>query len=277
MRLYGVDFTSAPRPRKPIVTACGRLQGRALHIEAVERYVTLADWADSLKRPGPWVMGCDFPFGLPRNFIDAVGWPQEWNDCVQHVAGLPKTEFEATIAAFRAQRPPGKKHPLRIPDQRVGACSPLMLHGVPVAKMFHVAAPCLLEASLHIVPCRPRPEDRVVIEVYPGAVARHLIGKAPYKGGSTAQALQRYEHRAALMQALQQTPPIARYGVQCRFSPALGAAMLADYSGDILDAVLCLLPTAWAASRLDGSYGVPSDADPLEVWLVDPATLRNPG
>ena len=42
--------------------------------------------------------------------------------------------------------------------------------------------------------------------------------------------------------------------------------LLADGSGDALDAVLCLVQAAWAAMR-DG-HAVPASVDPLEGWIV---------
>ena len=66
--LYGVDFTSAPRRAKPITVARGCLDagGSVFRLEDVE---SIGDWSAFeafLARPGPWVGGFDFPFGLPR-------------------------------------------------------------------------------------------------------------------------------------------------------------------------------------------------------------------
>jgi hypothetical protein len=43
-------------------------------------------------------------------------------------------------------------------------------------------------------------------------------------------------------------------------------ALVADASGDRLDAVLCLLQAAWARTQPD--YGRPAEADMLEGWIV---------
>ena len=43
-------------------------------------------------------------------------------------------------------------------------------------------------------------------------------------------------------------------------------ALVADASGDTLDAVLCLLQAGWAASR--PGWGLPAQVDPLEGWIL---------
>jgi len=43
--------------------------------------------------------------------------------------------------------------------------------------------------------------------------------------------------------------------------------LLADGSGDALDAVLCMVQAAWAHLQPEGTYGLPN-FDPLEGWIV---------
>src|SRR5690606_983805 len=69
--LHGVDFTSAPSRRKPIVVASGRPHANGLRLERIERIVDLAGFEAFLARPGPWLGVFDLPFGLPRPFIEA--------------------------------------------------------------------------------------------------------------------------------------------------------------------------------------------------------------
>ena len=75
MRIVGVDFTSAPTRVKPIVAAECLADEAALE---VERLLEFADWPAYehwLGEGGPWIGGFDFPFGLPRRFVRAEGWP----------------------------------------------------------------------------------------------------------------------------------------------------------------------------------------------------------
>ena len=75
MRIYGVDFTCAPRRAKPITAAVGRLKAKALDIERVERLQSFKEFEALLARPGPWIGGFDFPFSLPREVVRDLGWP----------------------------------------------------------------------------------------------------------------------------------------------------------------------------------------------------------
>ena len=76
MRLIGCDFTSAPRPRKPIVVALGRLVGDRVELEAFERFTALDAFGRWLKGVpegmSGWVGGFDLPFGLPRELVEDV-------------------------------------------------------------------------------------------------------------------------------------------------------------------------------------------------------------
>ena len=64
MRIYGVDFTCAPRAAKPITAGVALLKGSVLQLERVERLPTFAQFEALLARPGPWIGGFDFPFSL---------------------------------------------------------------------------------------------------------------------------------------------------------------------------------------------------------------------
>jgi hypothetical protein len=57
-------------------------------------------------------------------------------------------------------------------------------------------------------------------------------------------------------------------------TPAWSRRLLADGSGDLLDAVICGLQAGHAAAL--PAYGLPTDLDPLEGWIasVPPVPLR---
>lgn len=82
MKVIGVDFTSAPRRAKPIVVAHGMATGKRLRIDALESLVDFDAFEQVLDRPGPWVGGFDFPFGLPRELVADLLWPREWTAIV---------------------------------------------------------------------------------------------------------------------------------------------------------------------------------------------------
>ncbi|HEX7384671.1 MAG TPA: DUF429 domain-containing protein, partial [Burkholderiaceae bacterium] len=66
MRVLGVDFTSAPRRAKPITVAHGELRAGTLRLARLEGLESFEAFEAFLRRPGPWIGGFDFPFGLPR-------------------------------------------------------------------------------------------------------------------------------------------------------------------------------------------------------------------
>ena len=77
-RLLGVDFTSAPSRRKPITVAHGRLSGagarQVLRLERVDTCDRFDAWERVLAEPGPWLGAFDFPFGLPREFVQDLSF-----------------------------------------------------------------------------------------------------------------------------------------------------------------------------------------------------------
>jgi hypothetical protein len=48
--------------------------------------------------------------------------------------------------------------------------------------------------------------------------------------------------------------------------------LVADESGDQLDAVLCAIQAGWASRQ--PNFGIPPNADCVEGWIVDPAVLE---
>jgi len=54
--------------------------------------------------------------------------------------------------------------------------------------------------------------------------------------------------------------------VRLRLTHAQRDDLVADASGDRLDAVLCLVQAAWASAT--PGHGLPSHIDPLEGWIV---------
>jgi hypothetical protein len=101
-------------------------------------------------------------------------------------------------------------------------------------------------------------------------VARRWIGKRPYKSDSPArQTPAQCDARRDLLAGLRERCDDL-YGVVLDLPGDLAETLLNDGSGDRLDALLCAVQAAWASGQ--AGYGVPPDADPLEGWIVDPAT-----
>ncbi|CRI64710.1 conserved hypothetical protein [Thiocapsa sp. KS1] len=75
MKIYGIDFTSRPSPRKPITCLECCLDGLRLVAGELTEWRDFEGFEATLQRPGPWIAGIDFPFGQSRTFIRNIGWP----------------------------------------------------------------------------------------------------------------------------------------------------------------------------------------------------------
>lgn len=268
--LLGCDFSSSPSRRKPVVLALGRLAGGRVQLERIETLETLAAfsaWLGASREP--WVGGFDLPFGLPRELVQALGWPLEWRACLRHYAALSREEIRGAFAAFCAARPVGGKFAHRATDGPAGASPSMKWVNPPVAFMLHAGLPRLLEAGAHLPGLQPGDRARVALEAYPGLLAREVLGRRSYKSDDRGrQTPERLIARKDLITALEHGQ--TRLGLRLKLSHAQRDALADDASGDRLDAVLCLLQAAWAQQRHaagDPRYGLP-EFDPLEGWIV---------
>jgi hypothetical protein len=261
----GVDFTSRPTRRKPITVALGRLQHGVVRLERLEAHFSFEQFAGWLATPGPWTAAIDMPFGLPRELVATLGWPTEWLPLMRHYTSLHRAEIRERFAAFCAARPAGAKFAHRACDAPAGSSPSMKWVNPPVAYMLHAGVPLLIAAGVHLPAVHAGDPSRVALEGYPGLLARELIGKRSYKSDEPAkQTAERLIARKDLLDALEQGR--SRLGLRLRASHAQRDDLVADASGDRLDAVLCMLQAAWAASR--PGHGVPPDVDPLEGWIT---------
>ncbi len=274
--LLGCDFSSSPSPRKPIVLALGHVAQGRVQLRELVRLHTLKAFADWLKQPLAWVGGFDLPFGLPRELVQTLGWPTEWQACMQHYAALSRAEIRDTFKAFCDARPVGGKFAHRATDLPAGSSPSMKWVNPPVAYMLHAGVPLLMQAGVYLprlqVPVPSRGQNaglRIALEAYPGLLARELIGNTSYKSDDKArQTPERLIARKQLLQALElgQT----RLGLRLKLTHAQHDSLVDDASGDSLDAVLCMVQAAWAHTQHaagDAHYGLPV-CDPLEGWIV---------
>ena len=275
MRVLGLDFTSAPSPRKPITCAIGKLDSTTLFIENTVTLPTFADFEAFLQQEGPWIAAFDFPFGQPRKLFTNLKWPQTWEGYVQYCATLGKTAFEETLTHYQASRPPGDKQHTRITDKLAGARSPMMLHRVPVGKMFFQGAPRLLHSGVSILPCRPNEANRVAVEGYPALVAQRWIGKSGYKSDERKkQSVEQQAARQRIVDAICSDELRTAYTIDLTLSQTLASRLVREPMGDELDAVLCAIQAAWAYTQREWNYGIPLICDSTEGWIVDPSMLE---
>ena len=265
MPVIGVDFTSAPPRAKPIAAARAELRAGGLRVLALEPLYDFAAFEALLERPGPWIGGFDFPFGLPAELVRDLGWPRDWKPLVRHCAGLTRAELRVTLDAYRATRPVGSKYAHRATDGPAGSSSPMKLVNPPVALMFHEGAPRLAAAGVHIPGLAAGDRTRVALEAYPGLLAR-AVTRASYKSDTRAlQTPARRAARRAIVAALERGEHPLELRVAFSES-SIKRRLIEDASGDSLDAVLCAVQAAWAAAR--PNWGLPRRVPRGEGWIA---------
>ncbi|MBO9649074.1 MAG: DUF429 domain-containing protein [Variovorax sp.] len=272
MRLIGCDFSSAPTSRKPIVVAVGTSGDGRVELQGFECFASLDGWTRWLAETPQWVGAFDFPFGLPRELVVALGWPAQWRLLIEHYAAIDRSQIRETFAAFCAARPVGGKFAHRATDRPAGSSPSMKWINPPVAFMLHAGVPRLIAAgaSLPGLHLGPHGDSRIALEGYPGLLARELIGRRSYKSDQAAgQTAERRLARDDLLAALERGA--SRLELRLAVSDDLRERLLADAKGDHVDAALCLVQAAWAAERRTSEgpgYGLPSAIDPLEGWIV---------
>lgn len=265
--LLGCDFSSSPTRQKQIVLALGALQNRRVQLSKLERLPSLDAFADWLRQPGEWLGAFDFPFGLPRELVQALSWPLDWEACIRHYASLSRDDICARFAAFCAARPVGGKFAHRATDVPAGSSPSMKWVNPPVAFMLHAGVPRLLAAGAHLPGLHAGDLRRVALEGYPGLLAREVLGARSYKSDARVrQTPERLIARKDLLTALEHGQ--TRLGLRLKLTHAQRDALVDDGRGDALDAVLCLMQAAWAWQQGAPHYGLPAAVDPLEGWIV---------
>ena len=275
MRIYGIDFTSAPNYKKPITCAVCELQENNLKVQNCLNLVSFGDFEAFLRSNGPWLAALDFPFGQPCSLISHFNWPEKWEDYVQIIASMGKKEFGETLKRYTEGRAIGDKLHLRTTDVRAGARSPMMLYRVPVAKMFFEGATRLLDTNVSIFPCHPREDSRIVVEGYPALIARRLIGKQSYKSDEREkQTSIREMARREIVNGLRSSEIEKWYGLRVQLSDEMSESLVEDPKGDELDAVLCSVQGGWAWLQRVDKCQVLEAYKSIEGWIMDPLVAK---
>jgi len=131
--------------------------------------------------------------------------------------------------------------------------------------MFHEGAPRLLAAGVHLPALAQGDGRRIALEAYPGLLVRRQLGiRDSYKSDTRSEHTPaRRAVRRRVMAALQAGKPL---GITLRIAPTLAKQVVAEGAGDLLDAVICAVQAAWAATR--PAYGIPASAPAGEGWIV---------
>lgn len=273
VEIRGVDFTSRPSKRKTITVARGYLESAQFFLTGVDGLDSFEKFEAMLVEPGPWVAAFDFPFGLPREFSAEIGWLESttsakinWSTITKKLTTISREDLTNHCRAYCDARPAGSKFAHRPVDRLAGSSPSMKWVNPPVVYMLKEGAPRLLSAGVDIPGQHSGDKTRIALEAYPGFLAR-AITKASYKND------QRAKQTPALSAARKQivhTLLTGKYSLAIKLSAskALQKLLVQDASGDTLDAVLCALQGGWAYQRRDQNFGLPSNIDPLEGWIV---------
>ena len=288
--LLGVDFTSAPSRKKPITVAVGRWglgdDQPVYRLDEVRSLVSFGEFETFLRESGPWIAGFDLPFGQPRSLIEHEGWPTDWSAFVRFYREQPRAALRDAFRRWCDARPSGDKFAWRRADRPAGSSPAMRWTNPPVAWMMHAGIGRMLDAGLVFPAHRYGPrgacdrvatQARIALEAYPGFTARKVC-RTSYKSDTAAnQTADRAANRRAILRALEAAT--AGLDIALEITAAWTRRLLADGSGDLLDAVICGLQAGHAAA-LPG-YGLPTDLDPLEGWIASvppiPSGRTQPG
>ncbi|HEY5931060.1 MAG TPA: DUF429 domain-containing protein [Burkholderiales bacterium] len=262
----GVDFTSRPSSRKSITIAAGYFRHRGFILESIEDHQSWEGFEAWLHRPGPWIAGFDFPFGLPRCAVQDLQLPNDYVSLVHHCRRLGRDAFRALLDRYRESRPAGSRYAHRVTDLPARSHSPLKLVNPPVGLMFLEGVPRLLDAGVRIPGLAEGDPERLAFEGYPGFTARAIFSGS-YKNDSIAkQTPARRRARKFIVETLMAAKN--PFGIALIAPPRLLASLVNDATGDRLDAVICAMQAGWALQRHQENYGLPRGIDPLEGWIL---------
>jgi hypothetical protein len=270
MRIFGLDFTSRPTPKKPITCAVCEIENKKLSVLSFLAINDFNSFENFCEAGGAWIAGMDFPFGMPHKLIDDLQYPKAWERYVAKFGSMSRKNFVDLLTDYKSKQPKGSKEHRRITDKKAGSLSPMKLYGVPVGKMFFEGAPRLARSGASILPFVKRSKERIIIEAYPGLVARKAIGRRSYKtDDKRKQSAEQTSARSEIVNWLYGRCA-SSYSMNIELRNELANMAIIDPSGDVLDSVLCAIQAAWAFLKRHNGYGIPSGVDSLEGWIIDP-------
>lgn len=274
MKVYGIDFTSAPSKRKPITCADCTLENGFLHLNDIKNLETFNQFNEFLANEAEWITGMDFPFGQPKELIDHWELPPSWKDYVEAIDKMGKDKFESKLNEYCQKQPKGHKHLKRYSDKLAKSISPMNIIKPPVGKMFFEGARRLLNSRVSILPCHKNGSKKIVVEAYPKLVATKFISTQKYKDDNkNKDTSQQIQARKKIINMLRSGYIISCYGFDVILKDDFAVKMMTDSTGDSLDAFLCAIQAGWAYEQRECGYGIPEGFE-LEGWIVDPDTIR---
>jgi hypothetical protein len=244
-RVVGVDFSGAAAAGRGIWLAEARLNGAGVSIEdcrpgcelpqsGVAREACLPALVAFVADLGPAVVGCDFPFSLPQQMMDAASW----RDFARRFAG----RFATAEAFLRDCRKRGDGRELRRACDHISRV-PFSAYNLRIYRQtYHgvrdVLWPLVASDAAAILPMEPAVVGRPwVVETCPASTLKSLGLYFSYKGRSAAhlQARRRIIDGLVRRELLSPLPRSIRR-----------TAAEADEGGDALDSIVAAAATARA-------------------------------
>jgi hypothetical protein len=252
-RILGVDFSGANDAGQKIwIAECKRGRGKRLTLldlrpavdlpdSGIAPAVAIAALARHIIREPDTIVGCDFPFTLPKAVMDApweafvAGFPQRFSDpAMFRTWALRRADGrEIRRAADHEAKTPFNSYNLRIYRQTWWGIA-------------HLIHPMLKAGQAIVRPFQPLPRVRrpILIEACPASSLKAIRFYPAYKGRRGAH---RQERRAVLRK-------LVEIGVLEAPSQRLQAILLDNVGGDAIDALIAALATSHAA--------IETEADP---------------
>ncbi len=273
MKVFGLDFTSAPTEKKPLVCAHGYGRSKSeLSISKLESWTNFEGFEEFLSRNGPWIGGFDFPFGIPISFLKDNHLPLDWNNYVNSLGRLPKKEFEQKVKNFKNAQPKGLKELPRITDAIHQAKSPLKAVNPPLIKMFYEGAKRLANSGVSVIPFHHPKDNRIVFETYPALLSRLFTGS--YKSDSASSNKKELQTcRQKILDGILSDYLVKNLGFSLNIEEDVKQILLKDNSGDSLDSVLCCIQAYWSFLQGWPHFGINSKNHSTiksEGWIVSP-------
>ena len=253
-RIYGVDFTGARKLRKPITVCTAEFRGDHLEVVALEPIHSHNEFGSWFRGLREGIVGIDAPFGLPIVFAEHLqqqanlSSSSTWESTARLVSDYEPRAYELMIKRYRDARDSGKKEPLRPTDKIHRGASPIKMFNPPVGKMHLRLIPHLFASNHSIWPMRLTDSSVLVVEVYPGTLARGVLENRSYKNDKAGEPSRELARRE-ILDYLKSPQVEATLGYRLVIDDQFQQKCIRDKGGDWIDAVIAAFEAANALAN----------------------------
>lgn len=279
--IAGADCSGSKDVPNETWLAVGTLTGSGLEITRLAKIGMHALAVEVSKIEALHSAGFDFPFSLPREFLDFLSEKagreqfQEWQQVVEHLVFMSQEQFQELVLQF-------KKEPKRFTDKEatVQGLSPLH-RGYPsmVQMTWHGmrALASLNPERFAILPFQDMHESRCsVLEVYPRATLKCLgLPDTGYKSREKKDKDKMQSVRHKMLQGLISSRERLKNDIPRLVLPQKFEHFVVD-SDHALDALLACYATAMFANNAS-FFADPLQSESVDVliegWIYEPGKL----